>query len=324
MRRALLALGAAAALVAAWFAWVAFAPVEVTPPRTVVLPEGASAHAIGARLARAGVVPSAAGFVWTARVFGLVDRLRAGEYRFAGRLSTLAVARRIAEGRVVLHRITVPEGLTTDEVLRLLAAKTGVPPARWRRALAALLPGEDPEGRLLPETYAYTLPVRPGRILAAMVHAQDALLDRLVGPDERRRRTVRIVASIVEKETALDAERPVVAGVIYNRLARGMRLEMDPTVIYGILRTRGRFDGNLRRRDLETDTPWNTYTRAGLPPTPICNPGRASLEAAAHPARTDYLYFVANGKGGHVFARTYEEHRRNVRRWVEIERARSR
>ena len=324
VKRALALFGACAALLAGWLAWRMFAPLEVSSPRTVVLPMGADARAIGAVLARAGIVRSARDFVWAARLFGLARHLRAGEYRFAGRVSALSAARRIARGDVVLHRITVPEGLTTEAVLRLLAERTHTPLARWREALAALLPDMDPEGRLLPETYTYTLPVHPERLLSEMIRAQAQLLDRLVGKDERRRQEVRIVASIVEKETALDAERPIVASVIYNRLARGMRLEMDPTVIYGILRTRGHFDGNLRRRDLMTDTPWNTYTRKGLPPTPICNPGRASLAAAAHPAHTDYLYFVANGRGGHAFARTYEEHERNVRRWVEIERARRR
>ncbi len=307
-----------------WVVWIAFWPREIAPPRTLMLPKGADAHAIGRMLAHAGVVPSAAGFVWTARMFGLAEHLQAGEYRFAGRMSTLDVARKIAQGKVVLHRITIPEGLTTAEMLRLLAAKTGISLARWQAALKALFPHEDPEGRFLPETYTYARPLDPKHLLATMAHAQDALLDRLVGADAKRRRVVRIVASIVEKETALARERPIVASVIYNRLARGMRLEMDPTVIYGIIRTRGRFDGNLRRRDLTTDTPWNTYTRKGLPPTPICNPGRASLRAAAHPAHTDYLYFVANGTGGHAFARTYEEHERNVRRWIAIERARRR
>ncbi len=294
------------------------------PPSAVemMIPKGASVRTIARLLAERGIIASPLLFRVAARLRGDAARLRHGYYRFAEPASMLEVLDRLVRGDVMRFSVTVPEGLRTEEVLALLAERTGVPLSRWRAAMRELA-GQEIEGRLLPETYDYTLPLSPKALLERMMKAQRAVLESL-SPDRRQWRRLVIIASIIEKETGIDRERPLVSAVIHNRLKKRMRLQMDPTVIYGILRTEGGFSGNLRRRDLRTDTPWNTYTRYGLPPTPICNPGRASLEAAAHPADVDYLYFVADGTGGHVFASTRAEHERNVRAWVNIERRRSR
>jgi len=306
--------GAAAAL---WFndqISTAHAPPHAI---NVTIPKGASSAAIAHRLADNGVISSALLFRLLVRLDGSAASLRSGYYHFAEAADMKHVLERIKRGDVVRFQITVPEGLRTDEVLQLLADRSEIPVSVWQQALGRLIRGEA-EGRLLPETYQYTRPIQPARLLGAMIRAQDKLLANLAA-DERARGDLRIIASIIEKETALEAERPLVSAVIRNRLQKGMPLQMDPTVIYGIWRRKGAFSGNIHRRDLVADTPWNSYTRKGLPPTPISNPGAASLRAAAAPADAGFLYFVADGSGGHAFATTIEEHRANVRRWLKIE-----
>jgi len=297
--------------------------VPVHPPGEVMLevapgtPSGAIAH----RLEAAGVIRSARMFLLMARMRGDAGRLQSGEYRFVEPVTLPEVMHRLHKGDVVLHRLTVPEGLRNDEVLNLLAEHTATDVARWREALGSLLDGKESEGLLLPETYTYRKPVRPKAILLDMLKAQRAIMQTLL-PTWQDENGLRIVASIVEKETAVDAERPLVAAVIRNRLERRMALQMDPTVIYGLWHEDGNFSGNIRKGDLKRDTPWNSYTRKGLPPTPICNPGAASLRAATDPADVEYLYFVADGSGGHAFASTLEEHNANVRQWMRFERNR--
>jgi UPF0755 protein len=297
-------------------------------PDTVVMVEPGMASArVAARLEQAGVIPSATTFRWLARLSGKAARLKVGEYRFAGETSVHDVLAKIARGEVVHHQVTVPEGLRNDEVIALLARATDTEPGTWQSVLQRLLDGREAEGRLLPETYDYTLPLKPELLLEQMLKAQRNLLVSLGVDHETEAERLLIIASIIEKETAIDSERPLVSSVIENRLhygSRGMPLQMDSTVIYGLWRTEGHFSGNLHKCDLRHDTPWNTYTRRGLPPTPICNPGAASLKAAAHPAESDYLYFVADGSGGHAFAVTGEEHNRNVRKWIQIDRERNR
>jgi len=290
-------------------------------PVTVLIAQGTSTHGIARKLEQAGVIRSALMFRTMARLRGDAQELQSGEYRFQQAASLLHVMQRLRRGDVVLHRLTVPEGLRSDEVLALLAEKTGTPLADWQQTYREILNGREGEGRLLPETYTYRLPVNAHAILLDMIKAQHVLLQSLL-PAWLEARQLRIVASIVEKETALDAERSLVAAVIRNRLERNMALQMDPTVIYGLWRVDGQFSGNIHKRDLKRDTPWSSYTRKGLPPTPICNPGAASIRAAARPAEVDYLYFVADGSGGHAFAATLDEHNANVRRWMKLERQR--
>ncbi|NOR73386.1 MAG: endolytic transglycosylase MltG, partial [Mariprofundaceae bacterium] len=226
-------------------------------------------------------------------------------------------------GEVIHFQVTVPEGLRTHDVLELVAEKTGSSLKGWRLALEDLLPDQEWEGKLLPETYSYSKPVVPIALLEQMITAQRRVIASLT-TNQLDAERLRIIASIIEKETGLDAERALVSAAIRNRIERGMPLQMDPTVIYGIWRKSGSFSGNIRRKDLADDTPWNSYTRRGLPPTPICNPGAASLRAAAAPADVSYLYFVADGTGGHAFASTHEEHQANVKEWIRIERQQNR
>jgi len=304
---------------AAFFVGQAFLDVRPPHPVDIAIPQGTSTAEIGRLLKESGVIRSAAAFRLLAKLSGVAASLQSGRYRFSRPANVWDILQRLKSGDVIVRHVTVPEGLRVDEVLALLAARTGVPLTQWQAALKDVAKGREAEGRLFPETYAYRLPVRPAILLSRMWQAADHFVSGLEPawlPGEQ----LRIVASIVEKETSVEGERPLVAAVIRNRLKRHMPLQMDPTVIYGLWREDGRFSGNLRRVDIRRDTPWNTYLHSGLPPTPICNPGAASLSAAAHPADVDYLYFVANGSGGHVFANTLEAHRKNVEHWLAIER----
>ncbi len=295
-------------------------------PVDVVIESGfASAH-IARKLAASNVIHAAWKFKLLVRLTGKAGALKVGQYHFEGELSLWDVLKKIERGDVMHFQVTVPEGLRTQDVLLLLAEKTATEKKLWYLAAEALLHDEEREGRLLPETYTYFKPVNAKNILAQMIVAQQRVLasirSELVASGSLNTEKLRIIASIIEKETSVDAERPLVSAAIRNRLEKGMPLQMDPTVIYGIWRRDGTFSGDIRRKDLASDTPWNTYTRRGLPPTPICNPGAASLRAAATPADVSYLYFVADGTGGHAFASTFEEHQANVKAWVNIERKR--
>jgi len=284
----------------------------------MIIPNGASSRKIADLLVANGVIDSPLAFRLYTRWRGEAGQLRSGYYRFEGKTNIKQILERLRKGDVIPFQLTVPEGLRTDEVLSLLADKTGLPLSVWQQSLHALLP-DDAEGRLLPETYQYTKPIEPSLLFKSMLAAQAVLLKQLAASADDQQK-LRIMASIIEKETSFADERPIVAAVIRNRLEKNMPLQMDPTVIYGIWKTRESFSGNIHKQDLMQDTPWNTYTRRGLPPGPIGNPGAASLRAAANPADVDYLYFVADGQGGHVFAATLAEHQANVREWVRIER----
>lgn len=302
-------------MVLAFGAWRYFGP---GPGRLtdVVLPSGAGLSGIGADLARTGVVRSQTGFMLAAVISGAAHRLKAGEYRFRARESLADVITAIARGEVVRRFVTVPEGLTSrDAVAILLQADYLAGPAPV-----------PPEGSLLPETYEVRRGETRASVLRRMAAARDRLLDELWAARRRglpfaSKEQAVILASVVEKETAIPAERPRVAAVFVNRLRKGMRLESDPTVIYGVSGGAPLGHG-IRVSELGARNPYNTYQVAGLPPTPIDNPGRASLAATLAPAPTADLYFVADGTGGHVFADTFEAHRRNVARWRAIEQAR--
>lgn len=245
---------------------------------------------------------------------------RAGEYRLEYGLKPRALLRKLAAGSVVQHRLTLVEGWTFRQVMVALGNEAGLAhrfdaanPSTWPEQLAELGIGE-PEGWFLPETYSYTLGDSDLDILARAHRAmRDALALAWASRDEglplETPYELLILASIIEKETGVEEERARIAGVFIRRLQKGMKLQTDPTVIYGLGES---FDGDIRRKDLRADTPYNTYTRHGLPPTPIAMPGRASLLAAAHPAAGEALYFVADGKGGHTFSKTLEEHQAAV------------
>jgi UPF0755 protein len=287
----------------------------------IEVPKGASSVKIARLLMQQQVITSDFVFRLLVRMRDAGGSLHSGYYQFSQPASMEQVLSRLQQGDVMRFQLTVPEGLRTDEVIKLLAEKTAPDVSAWQNELEKQLQGEK-EGRLLPETYQYSKPIQPGQIIKAMLRAQQDILSEL-GPEPEAQDRLRIMASIIEKETAQDDERPLVSAAIHNRLKKGMPLQMDPTVIYGIWRSKGNFSGNIRKRDLAADTPWNTYTRKGLPPTPIANPGAASLRAAAAPADVTYLYFVADGSGGHAFASTLAEHQENVNQWMKIERQRN-
>ncbi len=269
------------------------------------------AHALEAH----HVIRSALMFRLVEKLHGHGNRIHAGTYLFPSQASTLDVFRQIEAGKVEQTFVTIPEGLTSAQAVRVLMAIPG-------------LTGDvdvPPEGSLLPETYLYQRGETREAVLERMLKAGRDTLNQLwakraKGLPFATKEDALIMASVVEKETGLPSERPRVAAVFINRLRTGMRLESDPTTIYGISHGEPLGRG-LTKTELETDTPWNTYTVAKLPVTPICNPGRASLAAVLNPAPTKDLYFVANGTGGHAFAATYEDHLVNVARWRQIEAA---
>jgi UPF0755 protein len=271
------------------------------------------------------VIPDPVTFRVAARVTGADRRVQAGEYRFAQPATTFDVLDRLTRGDVFTRAVTFPEGLTIHEMASVFEHSGLGEAAEFERAAADArrVQDLDPdattlEGYLFPDTYA--LGRRTGG--EGAVQAMVARFRAAFGADRRAAaeaahlspREVVTLASIVEKETAAPDERPIVAAVYRNRLARGMPLQCDPTVIYALMRA-GRWTGNLRRDDLQFDSPYNTYRYPGLPPGPIASPGQASIDAALHPADVPYLYFVSRNDGTHVFASTLEEHSRNVARW---------
>lgn len=305
-----------AAIVAAWSVFYAPGPAAREGDTTIVtLPSGAGVSAIAANLKAAGVIRSTDMFKAAATLTGADRKLRAGEYEVPSRASLRSVLVLLVEGKVVRHYVTLPEGWSSAQAVDILMRQP---------ILTGDIPDIPEEGSLWPDTYEIARGDTRASVLARMSRAQADNLARLWAA--RSPRTVVktpeeavILASIVEKETGVASERPRVAAVFSNRLRIGMRLESDPTIVYGI--TQGRPLGRgIRRSELERQTAWNTYQIDGLPPTPIANPGREALAAVLNPPTSDELFFVADGSGGHAFARTFDEHLANVARWREIER----
>ena len=298
------------------------AGAPAAPDTVMVVPPGASSRAIARQLHGAGVLTSPRVFVWGLRLAGAADELRAGRYRFRRPSSPAQLARQLRAGSTEKVWLTLPEGLWLDEAVAQIAAQLELDsldlaaavrdPARWP-SHDFLAGRPNLEGFLLPETYALEYPVTPDGVLRVLLDAFDRSVTLLRGqaPPGWTLDTLdwTTLASIVEAEAQLAEERPRIAAVYLNRLARGMKLEADPTVMYAL----GRRKPRLYFKDLAVDSPYNTYLNAGLPPGPICSPGRASLAAplAADPADSS-LYFVADGQGGHRFSATFAEHQRNV------------
>jgi UPF0755 protein len=316
--------------VVAWFglrqyqvAWLATPLPALQQPVVYQLPAGASLTAVAAALAEAGWLDRPWAWVWYAKWTGAATRIKAGEYLLQPGTTPAALLHQFVTGAVLMHTLTIPEGWTFRQALAAIQANPAVA-AEFRglsqeEVMKRLgLAGRHPEGLFFPDTYRFPRGTTDRELLQ---QAQARLEDELATAWEKRRPELPFktpyealkLASLVEKETGALDERPLIAGVFVNRLRIGMRLQTDPSVIYGIGES---FDGNLRRRDLLADTPYNSYTRAGLPPTPIALVGRAALEAAVRPAATEALYFVATGKGDgrHFFANSLVAHNSNVAR----------
>jgi UPF0755 protein len=287
-------------------------PGPAATDTTVVIERGLGVRAIADRLADAGVITDPLVFSAGVRVYGEGQPLQAGEYLFPSRLSMRQVMEQMIDGVTIVHRLTIPEGLTSAEIVALVAAAPDLD-----GSVPATLPAD---GSLLPETYFYSKGDTRAQLLDRMRDGmRKALAEQWLARDDGvALKTVDeavTLASIVEKETGLAAERPHVASVFFNRLARGMPLQSDPTVIYAVTGGKGPLGRALAKADLQVASPYNTYVNPGLPPGPIANPGRASLEAVLHPDDTKDLYFVADGTGGHAFAATLDEHNKNVAAW---------
>lgn len=294
------------------------APGPLVDDTSVIINRGDGVREIAELLQREGVISEQIVFVAGIFLHNARNDLKAGEYLFPAHVSMSGALDLIREGRVVLHRVTIPEGLTSQQIVQRLTEE---------EHLTGEITDIPREGSLLPETYSFTRGAKRQDILLQMRRAQERILAEvwenrdpdlpLETPEE-----LVILASIVEKETGQPEERSHVAGVFVNRLHQGMRLQSDPTIIYGIVGGQGSLGRPIRRSDIDETTPYNTYRIDGLPPTPIANPGTASLRAVGQPMETNDLFFVADGTGGHAFAETLEEHNENVARWRAIERER--
>ncbi len=289
-----------------------------------VVEPGEGLGAIAARAQRDGVIGNARVLRLAARLENVQRDIKTGEFVVAPRISMADFLDLLVEGRVRTYRITIPEGRTTAQALRIIEADP---------TLVGPLPDPPPaEGALLPDTYVFSRGDTRIELVERMKAAQTALIAELWPgrqadlPFETPEEAV-ILASVVEKETGLASERPQIAGLFVGRLKRGMRLESDPTIIYGVSRGEPLYNRRGQRRtlyrsEIDRETPWNTYQIDGLPATPICNPGRDAIAAVLNPPETKYVFFVADGEGGHLFAETLAEHNRNVARYRRIERER--
>ncbi len=292
------------------------APGPLSEDKVVNIPRGLGIRDIAALLQREGVIDQP--YVFMGGVVALKSRggLKSGEYKFSKQESLEDVVGTIIEGRVVQHSLTLPEGLTSEQIVARLLEND---------ALTGPIKDIPREGSLLPETYHFTRGMTRAQIIERMQHDEKALLSEVWAhrsPDLPLKTPEELVtlASIVEKETGRPDERSRVAAVFINRLKNRMRLQSDPTIIYGLTGGKGSLGRPILKSEIEQPTPYNTYVINGLPPGPIANPGKASLEATANPARTKDLYFVADGTGRHVFSETYDQHQKNVAKLRALER----
>jgi UPF0755 protein len=292
------------------------APGPSTEPRTLVLERGGT-EAIGGTLEGAGVLTHVRLFMLAARLTSGAGELKAGEYLFPAAISPAGILDLLRSGKTVVHRLVVPEGLTTAEIVALVTNAEAMSGEVTQR------PGE---GQLEPETYFYSWGDKRQALIDRMHRGMTRLVAELWAarksglPLDNPAEAVTL-ASIVEKETGVEAERPLVAAVFYNRLKLGMKLQSDPTVSYALTQGEHPLGRTLTHADLDLASPYNTYWAKGLPPGPIANPGRAALKAVLDPATSDALYFVADGSGGHIFSSTLEAHNKAVQHWRQLQAA---
>ena len=303
-------------LVAAWIGWAMLLPLKPSKAKFVLLRPGYTTRKIANELKNAGVIRSSSAFLlW--HYFHRQRSLKAGEYLFERSADIEEVHSRLSRGDIFVHTVVIPEGYTMFDVAQAIEDSGLGTREEFRNIVksdVALISDLDPqaislEGYLFPDTYHFTRAQNLSEVVREMVKRfrKEA---SAIGLDSDVHRVV-TMASIVEKETAVPEERPMVAGVYYNRLAKGIALDADPSIIYAKLLD-GTYQGALHHEDMQVNSPYNTYRRPGLPPGPIGNPGRSSLEAAMRPAKSDYYYFVSDGKGRHRFSHSLEEHNRNV------------
>ncbi len=283
----------------------------LTETTTIVISRGSGVQSVAHQLYEHGIIDKPWLFSLVARLKKADKKLKAGEYQFSAKISLVEVLNKISNGDIYYHKLTLPEGLTTAEILVLI---------QQEESLSGTISQVAEEGTLLPETYSFLLGDSRDSIILRAKEAMlkvksEAWVNRDVHVPVKTPEELIVLASIIEKETALVSERGLVSSVFVNRLRKGMRLQTDPTVIYALTLGRQDLERPLTKKDLQVDSPYNTYRYYGLPPSPICNPGKEAIEAAAHPELTDYLYFVASGKGGHNFAVTLQEHNYNVQRY---------
>ncbi len=296
------------------------APGPLKTKTMVLIEKGAGLNSITDVLMGRGVIDQPLLFKYGIRASRRQAKLKAGEYAFAPEVSMREIVNTIVRGKAIMHAFTAPEGLTSVQIMQ-------------RVALNDVLEGDVPsipaEGAMLPETYNFLRGATREMVVKMMLEHQKTVLAEIwAGRDSGlpvfSPQELVTLASIVEKETGVASERPLVASVFINRLNKGMKLQSDPTIIYGIFGGRGKpKDRPIYRSDINKPTAYNTYSIPALPPGPIANPGRAAMEAVAHPAQSEYLFFVANGTGGHAFAKTLREHEANVIKWRTIERRRA-
>jgi UPF0755 protein len=305
---------------AAWLAWALLAPTTPFAQTFVMLHPGYSTRHIAAELKKNGIIRSEDAFIlWHYLHNG--RSLKAGEYLFEKSANAIEVQNRLARGDVYFHTVVVPEGFTMFDIARAVEA-AGLGPAqdfiKVAQSDTSLISDIAPsaqslEGYLFPDTYQFSRMMTMHEMAAAMVKQfrQEAKEIGLISTSMTPMQLTVIMASIIEKETAVPDERPLVASVYYNRLQNKIALDADPSIIYAELLA-GTYSGALHHEDMQFNSPYNTYTHTGLPPGPIANPGKSALEAAMHPAQSDYYYFVADAQGHHRFAHTIEEHNQNV------------
>jgi UPF0755 protein len=285
-------------------------------PTVVVIPKGEGVRQIASRLEREGVISDRLIFIASSVLyFRVQSKLKAGEYAIKKHATMREVLDTLVDGKSILYSVSIPEGLTSYQIVKRLNAK------KHLKGRVRMIP---PEGSLMPDTYRFSRGTSRTDLIARMTKEQERFVDKIwadraSGLPFKNMKEAITLASVVEKESGRVDERARIAAVFINRLKKGKRLESDPTIIYGLSGGKGSLGRPITKADMRQMTPYNTYRNGGLPPTPITNPGRAALEAVMRPAKTQDMFFVADGTGGHVFAETFAEHKKNVAKWRVIE-----